>query len=96
MTIQKSFGDFTSERFGPNWVYGHSKAKECFARNGERQTVITKKEQQQLVADYKAAWGREYDPEMWGMICALRAIAGHSAESAVLATSALKAAGVAL
>lgn len=69
---QKSFGDFTRERFGPNWVYGHSKKQISFARNGERQTVITKKEQRQLHADYKREWSREYDAPAWQALCALR------------------------
>lgn len=62
---QKSFGEFTRERFGSNWVYGRSKNQESFARNGERQTVITKKEQRQLHADYKREWGAEYDAPAW-------------------------------
>lgn len=70
--VQKSFGEFTRERFGPNWVYGHSKKQICYARNGERQTVITPKEQRQLHADYKREWGDEYNEPQWKALCALR------------------------
>lgn len=101
MTPQKSFGEFTSDRFGPNWVYGRSKNQESFSRDGRRQTVITKSEQAQLTADYKAAWGREYDPEFWAMLCALRAIHEHAANRdncpatiEALAAGALQVAGV--
>lgn len=100
MTPQKSFGEFTAERFGPNWVYGRSKTQESFARNGARQTAITKKEQEALKCDYKAQWGREYDPEFWAMLCALRQIQVHArgnecpAGVATTAYDALKAAGV--
>lgn len=69
---QKTFDDFTRERFGPNWVYGRSKNQESFARNGERQTVITKKEQRQLHADYKREWGEEHNLPAWKALCALR------------------------
>lgn len=74
--IQKSLGDFTHERFGPNWVYGRSKKQESFGRNGERQTVITKKEQRRLHADYKREWGAEHDLPAWRALCALRETAG--------------------
>ena len=73
MSVQKSFGEFTAERFGPYWVYGHSKKRESFARNGERQTVITKVEQKKLAADYRREWGREHDAPLWAALCALRA-----------------------
>lgn len=102
MLKQKSLGELTTERFGPNWVYGRA-GTVSFARNGARQTVITKKEQEALKRDYKARWGREYDPEFWAMICALRQIRAHAADRdncpaviEALAAGALAAAGVAL
>lgn len=95
MLQQKSFGEFTTERFGPNWVYARA-GTVSYARNGERQTVITPKEQRQLAADYKVQWGRERDPEFWAMICALRQIhaTAASVSAKALAAGALKAAGV--
>jgi hypothetical protein len=94
VTPQKTFGEFTAERFGPYWVYARA-GTVSYARNGERQTVITPKEQRQLAADYKAAWGREYDAEFWAMVCALRAaVIGSDETVSVMASEALKAAGV--
>ena len=101
MIPQKSFGEFTTERFGRNWVYA-ARMTDRIRRQYDKQdcpaVVITPKEQRQLAADYKAQWGRENDEAGWAMICALRAIhaRGNDCPAGVATTAydALKAAGV--
>lgn len=64
MTPQKSFGEFTTERFGPNWVYAARSTEALRARYNKPDcpaVVITPKQQRQFAADYKAQWGREND-----------------------------------
>lgn len=89
---QKSFGDFTAERFGRNWVYAARATDAIKARytkwnpeteQHEPPTVIAPKQQRQLATDYAAEWGREYDSQFWAAICALRAIGGELAKEAL-------------
>ncbi len=78
---QKSFGDFTKERFGPNWVYAHRSTPALRARHNKPDcpvVVITPKQQKQLKTEYAREWGREYDPQYWAMLSALRAIHAHA------------------
>lgn len=73
---QKSFGDFTRERFGPNWVFAHRATDRLRARYDKNNcpvVVITPKQQKHLHADYKREWGVEYDKPAWQALCALRA-----------------------
>lgn len=76
MQPQKSFGTFIAERYGPKWVYAARRSPRI-ARQYPDSTVITPKQQRQLQVDYAAAWGREYDPQFWLMLCALRTVIGQ-------------------
>lgn len=89
---QKSFGDFTAERFGRNWVYAvrmTDRIRSQYAKwnpeteQHEPPVVITPKQQRQLKADYEREYGREHDPQLWTAICALRAIGGDVAGAAL-------------
>ena len=78
---QKSFGDFVKERFGSNWVYAQRSTPRLQARYNKPDcpvVVITPKQQRQLREDYTREWGREYDPQYWAMLSALRAIREHA------------------
>lgn len=75
---QMSFGDFIKMRHGPKWVYAARATPQLRYRYPDS-VVITPKQQRELARDYKAEWGREYDPEYWQMLCALRAIHAHAA-----------------
>lgn len=75
--VQKSFGEFTRERFGPNWVFAHRATDRLRARYDKNNcpvVVITPKQQKHLHADYKREWGAEYDAPAWQALCALRAV----------------------
>lgn len=72
---QKSFGEFTRERFGSNWVFAHRATDRIRARYNKNDcpvVVITPKQQKQLHADYKREWGAEYDSPAWQALCALK------------------------
>lgn len=78
---QKSFGDFTKERFGPNWVFAHRSTPALQARYNKPYcpvVVITTKQQRQLKYDYAREYGRDHDPQYWAMLSALRAIHAHA------------------
>jgi hypothetical protein len=75
--VQKSFGAFIAERFGPKWVYAQ-RASDRIARQYPGSVVITPKQQRQLAADYKREWGEEYSPASWNALCALRCIRDHA------------------
>jgi hypothetical protein len=97
MKSQKSFGDFTRERFGPNWVYAHHSTPRIRAQYDKPDcpvVVITPKQQQKLRADYKIEWGRENDLELWTAICALRDIVKLNATYSEIASKALRDMGV--
>lgn len=70
---QKTFGEFIADRYGPKWVYAH-RTTDRIRRQYPESVVITPKQQRELTTDYQKEWGREYDPEFWAMLCALRAI----------------------
>lgn len=79
--VQKSFRDFTRERFGPNWVFADritDSLRAQYDRNDCPVVVITPKQQKQLHADYKREWGAEYDKPAWQALCALREVAGDA------------------
>ena len=79
---QKLVSDFVKERFGSNWVYAARSTDRIHARYDKPDcpaVVITPKQQKQLKVDYQREWGREYDPQYWAMLCALRAIRAHAA-----------------
>jgi hypothetical protein len=70
--VQKSFGEFIVERYGPKWVYAQRTSDRLKARYPDS-VVITPKQQRQLAVDYKREWGQEYDRSAWFALCALRA-----------------------
>lgn len=81
MAEQKTFGDFIKERFGSNWVYARRSTPALQARYNKPDCpviVIMPKQQKQLKDDYAREWGREYDPQYWAMLSALRAIHAHA------------------
>jgi hypothetical protein len=78
LLVQKTFGEFVSDRFGPKWVYACRRTDRLSAQY-PGSVVITPKAQKELRDDYRRVWGREYDPEFWAMLCALRAIRDHAA-----------------
>ena len=54
--VQKSFGDFVAERYGPKWVYAQ-RATDRLRSQYPNSVVITPKHQKQLKVDYAKAWG---------------------------------------
>lgn len=68
---QKTFGEFVADRYGPKWVYA-AHATDRLRSKYPDSVVITPNKQRELTDDYAKEWGREYDPEFWQMLCALR------------------------
>lgn len=70
--LQKTFGEFIAENYGPKWVFA-DRATDRLRDRYPNSVVITPKQQRQLHEDYKRLYGREHDPAAWAMLCALRA-----------------------
>lgn len=96
--LQKSFGDFVKDRFGPNWVFSARDTPALHARYDKPDrpvVVITPKQQRLLKIDYHREWGRECDSEYWHMLSALREARAHLSGAALASVEdAIKAATV--